>query len=164
MSVKLGHNDFSSFCWALNNVHYASFSLSPVPLCFSDIMEVVYANLLKRMSAIFNRAGQGAHAATCARSQRLRPACYSVGKAHSPSRASSLGWAGTGVLWLCLLDVFLYTPSSFLASRPDPWPSSHSILSCCPQHHPWPAVCLGIKAVGHTRMTVLSLFAHAYVI
>ncbi len=128
-------------------------------------MEVVYANLLKLMSAIFNRPGQGAYAATCAHSQPSLLFCRENSFTPSVHPAFSwLSWNGCSLVASAAhLDVCLYTPSSFLASRPDPWASSHSqTLPFSTTHDP--AVWLGIKGVGHPKMTVLSLLAHAYVI
>lgn len=63
--------------------------------------------------------------------KRLRPVCYSVGNIHSPHQyiSPSLGlrWNGCSLVASAAhLDVCLYSPSSLLASRPDPWASSHS--------------------------------------
>lgn len=138
-------------------------------------MEVVYANLLKLMSAIFNRPGQCTYAATCAHSQPPPPSLlFCRESSFTPSvhpAFSWLRWNGCSLVASAAhLDVCLYTPSSFLASQPDPWASSRSqtlpfrSFAAALSTTRDPAIWLGLKGIGHPTIKVLSPFAHACVI
>lgn len=160
----------------LNLVHFRSYGTLYVSLLLPSarrIKEVVDANPLKLMSAIFNRPGQCTYAATCAHSETLPPSllfCRENSFTPSIHPALLMVEMGPGVHWLHLLPTWMCASTPpFLASRPDPWASSQSqtlpfrysaaVLSTTHD----PAVWLGITGIGHPQMKVLSLFTHRHV-
>ncbi|ROL52323.1 hypothetical protein DPX16_18691 [Anabarilius grahami] len=109
---------------------------------FRHIKEVVDANPLKLMSAIFNRPGQCTYAATCAHSETPPPSllfCKFTPSIHPALLMVKMEQCSL-VASAAHLDVCLYTPLSCLSARPlgilsiaDP---AIQILCCCPQYHP----------------------------